>query len=106
VQAAGGRLVLCEVGPFLNKFFETAQPAGLLCIRGGEQEALQALTRSAGGGLASFSHAHFAGANGGMAMGAEDPEERTEAPPAKAQAAGTVFWLLLLAVQLPTAATP
>jgi hypothetical protein len=41
-----------------------------------------------------------------MAMGAEDPEERTEAPPAKAQAAGTVFWLLPLAVQLPTAATP
>ena len=65
-----------------------------------------ALTRSAGGGLASFSHAQFAGANGGMAMGAEDPEERTEAPPAKAQAAGTVFWLLPLAVQLPTAATP
>ena len=39
-------------------------------------------------------------------MGAEDPEERTVAPPAKAQDAGTVFWLLLLAVQLPTAATP
>ena len=73
VQAAGGRLVLCEVGPFLNKFFETAQPAGLLCIRGGEQEALPALTRSAGGGLASFSHAHFAGANGGHGHGRRRP---------------------------------
>jgi anti-sigma B factor antagonist len=48
VQAAGGRLVLCKVGPFLDEFFETAQPPGLLCIRGGEQEALEALTRSAG----------------------------------------------------------
>src|SRR5262249_60537501 len=44
LQKAGGRLVLCEVSPFLYEFFETAKLPGLLCLRGGEQEALQALS--------------------------------------------------------------
>jgi excisionase family DNA binding protein len=35
LQAGGGRLALCEVGPFLDKFFEAAQPPDLRCIRGG-----------------------------------------------------------------------
>jgi anti-sigma B factor antagonist len=43
VRAAGGRLVLCEVSPFLDEFFETAELPGVLCIRGGEREALEAL---------------------------------------------------------------
>jgi anti-anti-sigma factor len=42
--AVGGQLVLCEVSPFLYQFFETANLPGLLCFRGGEQEAVQALT--------------------------------------------------------------
>jgi anti-sigma B factor antagonist len=45
LQAVGGRLVLCEVSPFLHEFFETAKLPGLLCIRGGEQEAVEALSR-------------------------------------------------------------
>ena len=44
LQAAGGRLVLCGVSPFLHTFFQTAKLPDLFCIRGGEQEALQALT--------------------------------------------------------------
>jgi anti-anti-sigma factor len=43
----GGRLVLCEVSPFLYEFFEAAKLPGLLCIRDGEHEAVQALSRSA-----------------------------------------------------------
>ena len=43
LRAAGGRLVLCEVGPFLYDFFATAKLPDLLCIRGSEQEALDAL---------------------------------------------------------------
>jgi len=43
---AGGRLVLCEVSPFLYDFFATAKLPGLLCIRGGEEEALSAITVS------------------------------------------------------------
>jgi hypothetical protein len=39
----GGRLVLCEVSPFLYEDFEAARLPGLLCVRGGEQEALAAL---------------------------------------------------------------
>jgi anti-anti-sigma factor len=44
LDEAGGRLVLCEVSPFLYEFFETARLPGLLCFRGGEHEAVQALT--------------------------------------------------------------
>ncbi len=44
LDEAGGRLVLCEVSPFLHEFFETANLPRLLCIRGGEQEAVRALT--------------------------------------------------------------
>ncbi len=44
LSAAGGRLVLCDVSPFLSQFFETANLPGLLCFRGGEQEAVQSLT--------------------------------------------------------------
>jgi anti-anti-sigma factor len=43
LQEVGGRLVLCEVSPFLYEFFETAKLPGLLCVRGGEREALEAL---------------------------------------------------------------
>ena len=46
LEAVGGRLVLCEVSPFLYEFFETAHLPGLLCIRGGEEEAVRALTPS------------------------------------------------------------
>jgi anti-sigma B factor antagonist len=45
LQAVGGRLVLCEVSPFLYDFFETAKLPGLLCMRGGEPEAVAALSR-------------------------------------------------------------
>ena len=44
LDAVGGRLVLCEVSPFLYEFFETARLPGLLCLRGGEPEALAALS--------------------------------------------------------------
>jgi anti-sigma B factor antagonist len=44
LDAVGGRLVLCEVSPFLYEFFETAQLPGLLCMRGGEQEAVAAVS--------------------------------------------------------------
>ena len=44
LQAVGGRLVLCEVSPFLHEFFETAHLPGLLCLRGGEREAVEALS--------------------------------------------------------------
>jgi anti-anti-sigma factor len=44
LQAARGRLVLCEASPFLHTFFQTARLPNLFCIRGGEQETLQALT--------------------------------------------------------------
>ncbi len=44
LAALGGQLVLCEVSPFLYQFFETANLPGLLCIRGQEQDVLQALT--------------------------------------------------------------
>ena len=47
LDAVGGRLVLCEVSPFLYEFFETANLPGLLCIRGGEREAVLALSPSA-----------------------------------------------------------
>jgi len=47
LDAAGGRLVLCEVSPFLYGFFETAKLPGLLCIRDGEHEAVQALSHPA-----------------------------------------------------------
>jgi anti-anti-sigma factor len=47
LQEVGGRVVLCEVSPFLSEFFDTAQLPGLLSIRGGEAEALQALTAPA-----------------------------------------------------------
>jgi anti-anti-sigma regulatory factor len=43
LRAAGGRLVLCEVSPFLDEFFEAAELPGVLCLRGGEREALEAL---------------------------------------------------------------
>jgi anti-anti-sigma factor len=43
LQAAGGSLVLCGVSPFLHTFFQTAQLPNLFCLRGGEQETLQAL---------------------------------------------------------------
>src|SRR5262249_61339843 len=43
LRTSGGRLVLCEVGPFLYDFFATAKLPDLLCIRGNEQEALEAL---------------------------------------------------------------
>jgi anti-anti-sigma factor len=43
LEAAGGRLVLCEVSPFLYEVFEAAKLPGLLCVRGGEEEALAAL---------------------------------------------------------------
>jgi anti-anti-sigma regulatory factor len=43
VRSAGGRLVLCEVSPFLYEFFEAAELPGVLCIRGGERQALEAL---------------------------------------------------------------
>lgn len=46
LQEVGGRLVLCEATPFLYEFFETANLPGFLCIRGNEQEAVQALTTS------------------------------------------------------------
>jgi anti-sigma B factor antagonist len=44
LDAVGGRLVLCEVSPFLYEFFETARLPGLLCMRGGEPEAVAALS--------------------------------------------------------------
>jgi anti-sigma B factor antagonist len=44
LRAVGGRLVLCEVSPFLDEFFEAAELPGVLCIRGGEREALAALS--------------------------------------------------------------
>jgi anti-anti-sigma factor len=44
LQEVGGKMVLCEVSPFLYEFFETAHLPGLLCIRGGEAEALVTLT--------------------------------------------------------------
>jgi stage II sporulation protein AA (anti-sigma F factor antagonist) len=40
LRAKGGRLVLCEVSPFLYEFFEAADLPGVLCIRGGERQAL------------------------------------------------------------------
>jgi anti-anti-sigma factor len=43
LQRLGGRLALCHVSPFLGEFFETANLPGLLCIRGGEDEALRAV---------------------------------------------------------------
>ena len=43
LQAAGGRLVLCGVSPFLDEVFQTAELPGALCIRDGEDEALQAV---------------------------------------------------------------
>jgi anti-anti-sigma regulatory factor len=43
VRAAGGRLVLCEISPFLEEFFAAAELPGVLCMRGGEREALEAL---------------------------------------------------------------
>jgi anti-anti-sigma factor len=46
LDAAGGRLVLCEVSPFLYEFFDTARLPGLLCFRSGEEEAVRALTPS------------------------------------------------------------
>jgi anti-sigma B factor antagonist len=46
LEAVGGRLVLCEVSPFLYEFFETAHLPGLLCFRSGEEEAVRALTPS------------------------------------------------------------
>jgi anti-anti-sigma factor len=50
LQDVGGRLVLCEVSPFLGEFFETAHLPGLLCIRGAEPEAVQALAADTHGG--------------------------------------------------------
>lgn len=44
LSAAGGRLVLCDVSPFLYQFFETANLPGLLCFQGGVEEAVQSLT--------------------------------------------------------------
>jgi anti-sigma B factor antagonist len=44
LQASGGRLVLCGVSPFLDGVFATAELPGALCIRDGEDEALQAVT--------------------------------------------------------------
>jgi anti-sigma B factor antagonist len=44
LEAVGGRLVLCEVSPSVQEFFEAARLPGVLCIRGGEEEALKALT--------------------------------------------------------------
>jgi anti-anti-sigma factor len=41
LREVDGRLVLCQVSPFLHEFFATANLPGLLCIRGGEQDALQ-----------------------------------------------------------------
>jgi len=46
LQQVEGRLVLCQVSPFLHEFFETARLPGLLCIRGGEAEALEAVSAS------------------------------------------------------------
>jgi anti-sigma B factor antagonist len=46
LSAAGGRLVLCDITPFLSQFFETAHLPGLLCLRGGVDEAVQSLTGS------------------------------------------------------------
>jgi anti-anti-sigma factor len=46
LSASGGRLVLCDVTPFLYQFFETAKLPGLLCFRGGVDEAVQSLTVS------------------------------------------------------------
>jgi anti-anti-sigma factor len=43
LRGVGGRLVLCEVSPFLYEFFEAAELPGVLCIRGQEREALEAL---------------------------------------------------------------
>ena len=51
LRAVGGRLVLCEVSPALYEFFETAKLPGVLCIRGGELDALEALRQ--GGPLTS-----------------------------------------------------
>ncbi|HEX5273164.1 MAG TPA: STAS domain-containing protein [Gemmataceae bacterium] len=47
ISTAGGRLVLCDVSPFLYQFFETAKLPGLLCFRGGVEGAVQSLTASA-----------------------------------------------------------
>ncbi len=44
LQDVGGRVVLCEVSPFLGDFFDATQLPGLLSIQGGEAEAVQALT--------------------------------------------------------------
>jgi hypothetical protein len=35
--------VLCGVSPFLHEVFETAQLPGALCIRHGEEQALNAV---------------------------------------------------------------
>ena len=43
LRASGGLLVLCEVSPFLEEFFEAAKLPGVLCLSGGEREALEAL---------------------------------------------------------------
>jgi anti-anti-sigma factor len=48
LEAAGGRLALCEVSPFLYEVFEAAKLPGLLCVRGGEPEALEALAQPRG----------------------------------------------------------
>jgi anti-anti-sigma factor len=44
LQTNGGRLVLCQISPFLYEFFETAQLPRLFYTRGDEAEAVQALT--------------------------------------------------------------
>jgi anti-anti-sigma factor len=46
LSAAGGRLVLCDVSPFLYEFFETAKLPNLLCFRGGVEEAVRSLAVS------------------------------------------------------------
>jgi anti-sigma B factor antagonist len=46
LSATGGRLVLCDVTPFLSQFFETAKLPNLLCFQGGVDEAVQTLTVS------------------------------------------------------------
>jgi len=48
LRAVGGRLVLCEVSPFLDEVFETAELPGALCIREGEDEGLKTMTCAAG----------------------------------------------------------
>jgi anti-anti-sigma factor len=46
LSASGGRLVLCDVTPFLYQFFETAKLPNLLCFHGGVDEAVQSLAAS------------------------------------------------------------